>query len=196
MCVCACVWLSGWGCCIPGVRSTLHLPRPLSDRPTYITTPNTSVSLSSPSSSSLFPLSLPPFIQLSSHPSLSPAPISHECWCLLAAHISLAFSLSPACSPPPHTPLARPPWVSFTSMMPHHYPCPTLSITQQLCHRAYSCTIGLIPIVYRSGSQSLKQGVKATVCCYDCVRPLDWYQSLRMSLSSLIQKTYSRSQHF
>lgn len=68
MCMCVCVWLSGWGCSFPSVRSTLHLPRPLSDRPTYITTSNTSVSLSSPSSSSLFPLSLPPSIHLSSHP--------------------------------------------------------------------------------------------------------------------------------
>lgn len=87
--------------------------------------------------------SLPPSIHPPLLPSsLSPAPISHECWCL---HISLFFSLSPARSP--LTPLARPPWVSFTSMMPHHYPCPTLSITQQFCHRAYPCTRGLIPIV-------------------------------------------------
>ena len=170
MCVCLCVWLGGWGCCFPSVRSTLHLPRPLSDRPTYITTPNTSVSLSSPSSSSLFPLSLPPSIHLSSHPpshllpSLMSAGVSFSC-----PHLSLFF-LPLTCSrrapPPTHTPLARPPWVSFTSMMPHHYPCPTLSITQQLCHRAYSCAVGLIPIVYHSSSYPLKQGVKTTDCCF------------------------------
>lgn len=79
VCTCVCVWLSGWGCCFPSVRSTLHLPRALCDRPTYITTPSTSVSLLSPSSSSLFPLSHPPSIQRSSQPlftcSVSRAPL-------------------------------------------------------------------------------------------------------------------------
>lgn len=97
-----CVWLSGWGCCIPSVRSTLHLPRPLSDRPTYITTPNTSVSLSSPSSSSLFPLSLPPSIHLSSHPP------SHLLPSLMSAGVSqlptsLSLSLFHLLAAPPPT---------------------------------------------------------------------------------------------
>uniref|UniRef100_A0AAV2LNG5 Uncharacterized protein n=1 Tax=Knipowitschia caucasica TaxID=637954 RepID=A0AAV2LNG5_KNICA len=76
--MCVCVRLSGWGCCFPSVRSTLHLPRALCDRPTYITTPSTSVSLYSPSSSSLFPLSHPPSIQLSSLPLLT-CFVSPEC---------------------------------------------------------------------------------------------------------------------
>lgn len=159
VCLCVCVSLNGWGCCFPSVRSTLHLPRPLSDRPTYITTPNTSVSLSSPFSSSLFPHSLPPSIHLSPHPpshllpSLMSAGVSPNC-----LHLSLFLSLT--CSQPTphtHTPRARPPWVSFTSMMPHHYPCPTLSITQQLCHRAYSCTVGLIPVVYHGRGKVWKE---------------------------------------
>lgn len=108
VCACVCVSLSGWGCCFPSVRSTLHLPRPLSDRPTYITTPNTSVSLSSPFSSSLFPHSLPPSIHLSLPPSLSPAPISHECWCLSQLPTSLSFSLFHLlAAPSPHTKTSR-----------------------------------------------------------------------------------------
>lgn len=83
-----CVWWSWWGCFFPSVRSTLYLPRLLSDRPTYITTPNTSVSLFSPSSSSLFPLSLPPSIQLSSQPR------SHLLPSLMSACVSTTLSFS------------------------------------------------------------------------------------------------------
>lgn len=152
--VCVCVRLSGWGCCFPSVRSTLHLPRPLSDRPTYITTPNTSVSLSSPSSSSLFPLSLPPSIQLSSQPLLSPAPISHECWCLsqlpTALSLSLSFShfhLLAAPPPPTHLPeyhLHR--WCLIIT--------PALLYLSPSSSGACSCAVGLIPVVYQSGSEA------------------------------------------
>lgn len=142
-----CVWLSGWGCCFPSVRSTLHLLGPLSDRPTYITTPT-------PLFLSALPLHHPYSLSPSLHPSSSPPTLpltcSHLSWVLVslsAAHLSPVFSLSAARSLPySPTPLARPPWVSFTSMMPHHYPCPTLSITQQLCHRARSCSVGRIPL--------------------------------------------------
>lgn len=151
---CVCILLSGWRCCFPSVRSTLYLPRLLCDRATYITTPT-------PLFLSPLPLhhsySLSPSLHPSTFPPTLPLTCSHLSGVLVSPHFPF-FTFT--CSPLPHTPLARPPWVSFTSMMPHHYPCPTLSITQQLCSGASSFTRGLIPMLSRSRSQQLEQGLK------------------------------------
>lgn len=144
---CVCILLSGWGCCFPSVRTALHLPRLLSDRATYITTPT--------------PLFLPPLplhhpysLSPSLHPSTSPPTLPLTCSLLSRVLVSLHFPFHLLAAP--HTPLARPPWVSFTSMMPHHYPWPTLSIIQQLCCGAHFFTGGLIPVVSHHRSQLLK----------------------------------------